>query len=135
MNTAIKSKHIIYSLFFLICIITFTHCSGNIESQLKAIAKETNTECPKMLDNWTRLDKCAATGGANFEYHLTILQIAITDTTNFKSQLKPQLLQVLKTNPSLKIFRDNDVTIKYIYNDKDGKYIFSETIIPQEYKQ
>jgi hypothetical protein len=88
-----------------------------------------------MLDNWTRLDKCVATGGAGFEYHLTILQIAITDTTNFKSQLKPRLLQVLKTNPSLKIFRDNDVTVKYIYNDKDGKYIFSETVSPREYKQ
>ncbi|WP_185155718.1 hypothetical protein [Dysgonomonas sp. 521] len=126
-------RNLLYLLLF-IGLISFTHCTGSIESRLQTIAKETNKDCPKILDNWTRLDSCVAVGGSDFEYHLTIMQIVIADTTNFKTQLKPQLVQVLKTMPDLKIFRDNDITVKYTYNDADGKYIFSEVIAPQEYK-
>lgn len=134
MNIFRMKRNLLY-VFLLTGLISFTQCTGSIESRLQAIAKETNKDCPKMLDNWTRLDKCVAVGSGNFEYHLTIMQIVITDTTSFKAQLKPQLLQVLKTMPDLKIFRDNDITVKYIYNDNEGKYIFSEVIMPHEYKQ
>lgn len=134
MNKLLSSRNLICT-FLLISIFSFTRCAGSIESKLQAIAAETNKDCPKTLDQWTRLDKCVAVGSSNFEYHLTILQVVISDTTTFQTQLKPQLLEVLKTNPDLKIFRDNGITVKYIYNDQNGKYIFSTIITPQEYKQ
>ncbi|MDR2951573.1 MAG: hypothetical protein LBV71_20475 [Prevotella sp.] len=134
MNIILKKQNIIY-LLILIVIVSFTQCSGSVESQLQSVAKETNRDCPIMRDQWTRLDSCSVQGENTFRYYFTIVQIVVTDTTNLKSQIKPQIIETVKNHPSTRIFRDNDVTLVYKYNDEQGKYLFTIMAAPQDYKK
>lgn len=134
MNRILKKRNIIYPLI-LIGIIIFTQCSGSVESQLQSAAKETNRDCPIMRDQWTRLDSCSVQAANTFKYYFTILQIVVTDTTNLKSQIKLQIIETVKTHPSTRIFRDNNVTLVYRYNDEKGKYLFTIVATPEEYKK
>jgi len=72
--------------------------------------------------------------GKNIKYYHTVSDVVISDTTLFKSNLKPQVISVVKTNPDMKFFRENDVTMQYQYNDQVGKYLFLMIISPQDYK-
>lgn len=133
MSRILKNRNIIY-LLILIGIVSFTQCAGSVESQLQAAAKETNKDCPIMRDQWTRLDSCSVEGASTFNYYFSILQIIVTDTTSLKSQIKPQIIETVKTHPSTKIFRDNDITLVYRYNDEKGKYLFTIVATPEDYK-
>lgn len=121
-------------IILLIGIIIFARCTGSVDSQLKKLSEEANTKCPKVLDQWTRLDSCAALPNQTIRYYHTLSEVTITDTTLFKSQLQPQIISSVKTNPDMKFFRKNNVTMQYEYRDQTGKYLFSVNISPEIYK-
>lgn len=127
-------KKEIFYLFIALSAVIFPFCSGSVDNQLKKIAEEANETSPKLLDQWTRLDSCEAIPNKNIRYYHTVSGVVISDTTLFKSNLKPQIVSVAKTNPDMKFFRENDVTMQYQYNDESGNYIFSIIISPQDYK-
>ncbi|MDR2955072.1 MAG: hypothetical protein LBV43_08320 [Prevotella sp.] len=134
MKYFLKKQNTLFLLLFTM--LTFSQCAGNIDDQLKKIAQEANAQCPKMLDQWTRLDSCAVYPGKKYTYYHSVINDAkITDTTLFKTNLKPQIISIVRTNPDMKFFRDNDVTLNYRYNDEKGNYIFSITATPEEYKK
>ncbi len=134
MKGIINRKGLFY-LFIAIGIIIFPFCSGSVDNQLKKIVEDTNKATPRLLDQWTRLDSCKALPGKNIRHFHTVSDIVISDTTLFKSNLKPQVVSVIKTSPDMKFFRENGgVTMQYQYNDQSGKYIFSLVITPEDYK-
>jgi len=114
--------------------IALPSCSESVDGRLKKIAEEANKTAPRLLDQWTRLDSCTALPNKNIRYYHTVSDVVISDTTLFKSNLKPQVVKVAQTSPDMKFFRENDVTMQYIYNDSAGKYIFSMIVTPQDYK-
>lgn len=124
-------------LFSLICIgFLFAQCGKSTDARLKELVEETNKMCPHMLDQWTRLDSCAVQSGSAMRYYHSIVgELIVTDTTLFKSKLEPQIISAMKTNPDVKFYRDNDITMEYQYNDTEGKYIFSMIITPDNYKK
>jgi len=124
----------IFYLFIALGTVIFPFCSGSVDNQLKKIAEEANKTTPRLLDQWTRLDSCQALTDKNIRYFHTVSDVVISDTTLFKSNLKPQIISVVKTSPDMKFFRENDVTMQYQYNDQAGKYIFSLVITPGDYK-
>jgi len=135
MNVLLQKKYILH-IFLLFCIIAFTQCAGSIDSQLKKIADEANKECPKMLDQWTRLDSCAAYPGKNYIYfHTLVNEGMILDTVKFKEQFKPVIISIVKTNPNMSFFRENDVTLHYQYNDEANKFRTTIVLTPDDYKK
>lgn len=134
MNDILKSKKIL-SLFLVLGLVTLTQCAGGFDSQLKKIAEESNKECPKMLDQWTRLDSCAAYPDKNYKYFHTIVSGgAVLDKTKFEANFKPVIISIIRTNPGMKFLRENEVTLHYQYTDEAGG---SQTVIvvtPEEYK-
>ena len=124
-------------LFSLVCAgLLFTRCNKSVDARLKELAEETNEMCPRMLDQWTRLDSCVAQSGFAMRYYHSIVgELIVTDTTLFKSKLEPQIISAMKTNPDVKFYKDNDITMEYQYNDTEGKYIFSMIITPGNYKK
>lgn len=121
-------------IILLVGIIISPGCTESVDSQLKKLLEGANTKCPKVLDQWTRLDSCAAFPNQTIRYYHTLSEVTITDTTLFKSQLQPQIISSVKTNPDMKFFRENNVTMQYEYRDQTGKYLFSVIIEPKEYK-
>ena len=112
----------------------FIQCGGSAESQLKKMAEEVNSKCPKVIDQWTSLDSCNSLSANSFKYHMTIKDVVITDTTVFKSNLTPQILSAIKISPEMKFFKENNITLIYEYRDQAKNYLFSVIATPNDYK-
>ena len=48
--------------------------------------------------------------------------------------MEPTILNVVKTNPDLKIYREHKVTMAYNYVDKKGVFLFKIMITSEKYK-
>lgn len=135
MNKLLKKENIL-SIFLVCSIALFIQCGGSVDGQLKKIAEESNKECPKVLDQWTRLDSCAAYPGKVYKYfHTVINNASVSDTEQFKTAFKPIIIATVKTNPAMKFFRENDVVLHYQYKDEAGNYNVTIEINPEDYKQ
>lgn len=111
--------------------------SPSLDKQLMYAASEINKTCPIMVDKDTRLDNAMSSSSQDFQYNYTLPNYTKEeiDTTVFEKALKPQLVNTISTNPDLKIFRDNNVTIIYNYKDKNGVFLLRISITPAEYKK
>lgn len=134
MNKILKSKNTLY-LFLILLLVAFVQCGGSIDNQLEKIAKESNKECPKMLDQWTRLDSCAAYPNKNYKYFHTIVSGGVVvDRTKFESNFKHVIISIIRTNPGMKFMRENEVTLHYHYIDEVDGSQASIVVTPEEYK-
>ncbi|MDU1889998.1 MAG: hypothetical protein E6767_04850 [Dysgonomonas sp.] len=134
MEKLFKKRNNQYFFLFVIFFV-FAQCSENVDSKLKSIAKDVNEkECPKMLDEYTRLDSCAALPNKTYKYYHTIQNLVVTDTTLIKANFAPQIVSMVKTDPQMKFFRENEVSLIYQYNGQNKNYLFSIIIAPEQYK-
>jgi hypothetical protein len=128
----IRRYGFLYLISFIV-LIGLAQCTGSLDSQLKARTRAENKNYPHLLDQYTRVDSCT-TYGTTYKYFLTLSDIMITDTTLFKVDMTPQIIKTAKINPKMVFFKKNDITLEYQYSDKDGKYICTIIIKPDEYK-
>jgi len=107
-----------------------------IDKVLVETANTLNKSCPVMLDADTRGDNVMALPNKTFLYNYTLINYenGMLDTTILKNNLTPNMINMVKTNPDMKYCRDNEVTLKYVYKDKNGNYMFSIVISPEKYK-
>jgi len=112
----------------------FKPAETTIDSQLMKIANEINKNCPFMVDSETRADN-VGTVAKTIYYNFTLINYSDyeIDKVLFESNIKPTVLNGVKTNPEMKYLRDKRVTFVYNYRDKNGKHIISFKFTPQEY--
>ena len=98
-------------------------------------ASEINKSCPMMVDKETRLDNAVALPENIFQYNYTLVNMekATTDISQIENYLRPILINSVKTNPDMKINRDNKTTMGYYYKDKNGEFLFKILITPDLY--
>lgn len=126
----------------LVCLsLALTSCKKEktIDDDLKEVAANINKTAPQNLADGVRLDSVSAQPGKIFRYNYTLTEDVNESVTpeqieSFKKTAKEGALQVIKTSPDIKEFRDNDVTMVYTYYDKNGKPTTDFKITPQEYK-
>ncbi len=103
--------------------------SGN--SELEKAVTEINKECPKLIDNETRLDSATSVDNT-FQYNYTLVNFSKGDPTvdieSAKKAIRASAQNNFDTNPAMKNFREKDVSLKYSYKDKTGKDLFDFTI-------
>jgi len=110
--------------------------NNNIDQQLKAVSEMTNKNCPMYVDSLTRMDNTMALPDNTFQYNYTIkIDTTVSSLSELKTNLKSIILNSVKTNPALKEFRDNSVTMAYSYNDEKGNFLFKIELSPNDYKQ
>lgn len=105
------------------------------DKQMMQIASELNKSCPMMVDAATQLDNAIALPENTFQYNYTLvsMEIETVDISELKNYLEPIILNTIKTNPDLKIFRDNEVIMAYNYKDRSGKHLFKLSFKPGNY--
>ncbi len=110
--------------------------SPAFDKQMMIVANELNKNCPLMIDAETRMDNSIALPGNVFQYHYTLLttEKTMVDTLEFKNYMEPNIINQIKTNPQMKLFRDNKITMNYLYRDKNAEYISLISITPDKYK-
>ena len=100
-------------------------------------ASELNKTCPIMVDQETRLDNAVALPGNILQYNYTLVHM-VKDSINLQDMqnyLTPVIINNVKTNPDLKIYRDHKTTMAYYYKDKNGAFVFKITVTPEQYGQ
>jgi len=108
----------------------------SIDSQLIEFTSQMNKNCPYMVDSDTRLDNAVPGAGKTIIYNYTLINFNRDDLDieYFESVMKPQILNVVRTNPQMKTLRDNDITFVYNYKDKSAIHILSITCSPKDYQ-
>ena len=119
------------SAFLIGCSNTLTFDKG-----MMTAASELNESCPMMVDQETRLDNAVALPDNAFQYNYTLVNFTKDelDLEEFTASMDPQITNNVKTNPDLKIFRDNHVTMKYYYKDKNGEFVAQFEVSYEDYK-
>jgi len=98
-------------------------------------AKNINEDCPKMIDEHTRLDDVLAMPPNELVYNYTLVDIDMDDVNmnNVLPSLEAMLLKTVKENNDFKIFRENRTTITYRYFDKEGLFMVKINVTPEKY--
>ena len=106
------------------------------EAMMEA-ASELNKTCPIMVDQDTRLDNAVALSENIFQYNYTLINLNKSEVNidTVKKYVEPGLINNVKTNPDLKAFRDNKITMVYYYKDKNGEFVLKISVTPDMYSE
>lgn len=123
-----------------VCLIalTLTSCQQAKQKIFEIASKEVNKQCPMTIDEVTRMDSTTYTGDDNtFTYYYTLTGTAddptIVEAT--QKQLAESLPEFIKNTDDLKMYREMDVTMLYIYlSDKNHQELFRVKVTPDMYK-
>lgn len=109
----------------------------SFDKKMVKVASNLNKTCPIMLDKETRLDNTVALPGHVFQYNFTLVHMTkgSVDVQALKKYIEPNALNNIKTNPDLKVFRDNKTTMNYFYRDKNGTFLLKISITPDQYEE
>lgn len=126
--------------FSLIPLMLLISCKKEktIDDELKEAAAGMNKMTPQILNDGIRLDSVSA-GTKMLKYNYTLTEdvkenVTEEEINNFKKEAKEGAINAIKTSADMKDFRDNDVTLKYSYYDKNGRPTADFTVTPAEYK-
>jgi hypothetical protein len=136
-NQKIRTNLSALILFLFIGSTCFTSCkmaggsSFKVEQALTEVANELNKKCPMQTDQ-----DVIVVGEKTLQYNCTLVnfnkeQLHIEDGIK---TLEPMFINKMKTDPTAKYFRDNNVTVSYHFSDKNGVYAFKIDITPEKYK-
>ena len=104
------------------------------EKMIKA-ANEINSHAPIIIDSATRFDNVNALQGDVFQYNytLTTLERTEVDTILLKTTGRESMIQQMKQDPRISVFRENNIEVRLRYSDKNGADIMTISILPGEY--
>ncbi|MFM2225958.1 MAG: hypothetical protein RJA07_2160 [Bacteroidota bacterium] len=138
-------SHFSFRKLFAICLIaiattSFSACNLLVDKDafqkiLVKTAEDMSKKCPMTVDSETRLDNVTALPDNELLYSYTLVNYAKADLNvkTFEDNMRPVILNAAKTNPDLKIFRDNKTTLTYSYKDKDGIFLTKISATEKDY--
>jgi hypothetical protein len=109
----------------------------SFDKAMMEAASELNKTCPIMVDQDTRLDNALALPENIFQYNYTLVNLDKSEVNvdTVKKYVEPGLINNVKTNPDLKVYRDNKVTMAYNYRDKNGVFVLKINVTPDLYAE
>lgn len=143
---ALRDKELIElmrRIFFVFFVASFSlilvQCTSDekvLQKKLNEIATNLNESVPVMLDQFTRFDGASVEAGNIFRYSYTVLNTENPDSLvgSALQSLKENIGAEFASNPDLLIFKKNNVTIEYVYNNETGTVIRSLLITPEDYQ-
>lgn len=109
--------------------------SGSSESALKKEVEKFNKELPQQLDEITRIDSISLPSDKILIYYLTVDVPKDEISPDYmKESVAPNILNIIRTEPNLDIFRKRETTWYYKYYDNRGSMFFEYVITPEMYK-
>jgi hypothetical protein len=115
----------------------FVNPKPSIDKVLLVATSEWNKNCPFMVDNQTRMDNAIALPDHTVQYNYSLVRLDARqiDTAMFHQAMEPGVINAIKTNPQMKLFREQKVQFVYNYRDKKGIYIAKLTVTPDMYAE
>lgn len=108
-----------------------------VSKQLDNLANSINKRCPLVIDSSTTLNNCEAGSGNTlyFSYQNNSVNKDEVDTISLIVNSRKEMINRMKTDPSLAALKDNDVSMIAKYYDKASKYICSVVVTPTDLKE
>jgi hypothetical protein len=107
---------------------------AGFEKIMRHTAAELNKTCPQQVDHDTRLDSASALSNKTFRYNYTLqFPKDSIEVEMLVLSVKPLMLNNVRTNADLQLFRENDVIFEYYFKDQHGEFLTRITISPEEY--
>ncbi|WP_432672835.1 hypothetical protein [Flavobacterium sp. SM2513] len=145
MEKTAKKKIIVQGIIFVISFgiaffganYFFSKKKETPNAMLVEASKEMNQSMPKMVDAATRLDSTSVES-STLNYHYTLINV-VKDSSDMDFDLVKQTMTAkaqenLDTNTAMKEYRENGVSLHYIFKDKDQNEIFDYTVKHQNQK-
>jgi flagellar biosynthesis/type III secretory pathway M-ring protein FliF/YscJ len=130
----IVTQVVLFIVVFAIAFFGTKYVMSNLNSSNPELGKavaEMNKQCPQVIDADTRLDS-TSTFEDTFQYHYSLVNFSKEDSKldveNVKKTIQKLAQENFDINPAMKNFREKQVSLKYTYKDKTGKYLFDFTI-------
>jgi hypothetical protein len=122
--------------FIIMFFVTQSLFKPSFDKQLVEFANEFNKNCPMNLDEYTLLKNVVALPNKTIQYNYTLIGMTKAEVKidTVKKYVFPALLQNLKSNPDMKFFRENKVTLNYYYSDKNGEFVTQYVVKPEMYE-
>ena len=116
---------------------TDSNSVNEFDAVLRITAEKINKMCPMMIDKYTRMDNVAVLSNKKILHNYTLINDVVGDYTDeyLENEFASILINKVKTNPGLSLWRENNITLVYHYSDKNGITIEQYTITPEMYKQ
>ena len=119
--------------------ILITQCDSDkkaVNKKLTEMASNLNESAPVMLDDFTRFDKATVTNDNVFQYNYTVLNTQNPDSLIkvVENSLIKNIKLEFNTNPQLIFFKENNISIDYVYNDENNQVIRRIQIDSSNYK-
>lgn len=94
----------------------------SVEKQLAQAAEINNKKLPMLLSNEIRLDRISAEPGRQVYYFHTLMALKSSglDSNRVGQLLRPPHLEDFCKGPDMRMFRDNNVNMVYVYSGSDG---------------
>ena len=109
---------------------------------IKIVAKILDESCPIMIDDETRCDHFDAmedNNGIIMQYTFTLINRLVTnysdtEITLFKILQEKKLIKILQEDPKMEIIRENNITVTFLYYDKNHSLFMLFKLTPEKYK-
>ncbi|MGI6572703.1 MAG: hypothetical protein ACOX19_04630 [Fermentimonas sp.] len=100
------------------------------------MASELNESVPVMLNSYIRLEGASVSPDNVFQYRYTVLNTDNPDSlvNSGLPELRETIRSEYEFNPRLRIFKENNVVVEYIYMSEENRVIHSLRMNPEEYK-
>ncbi len=109
----------------------------SFDKEIEHASIELNKECPMMVDPNTRLDNAEALPGRKIKYNYTLVELEKSEINldTVTKYVEPGIVNNIKTNQEMALYRDNNTTFIYNYKDKNGLFVYEFTVTPEMYKE
>ncbi len=109
-----------------------------IHKVLMKFARKINETMPIVVESGLRCENVNALPGRKFQYNFTLTDLLKEDVDtsrikNFIVKRKPLLINAIRTDSSMELFRQQKVTLIYTYRDKHANYLYNIIIKPEDY--
>lgn len=106
-----------------------------IPEDLASAAEIMNSRCPEMVDPESRLDSVLLLpDGLCFYYTLPNKVKEAIPASAFTAYLLPGIVDNIRTNPRMEMFRDSSVVMLFEYGDRNGELITEFSVGPERYR-
>ena len=125
---------------FIVSTFFFIGCQTKKKSKtaydlLQTVSSDLNKKCPIQVDSILKLENTVALPIATFRYNYILKYDTVKyDIQEFEKSLRITTLNMAKTNPDGKIFKDLFTTLEYNFSDTIGHFLFRLVFKPDEYR-
>lgn len=120
-----------FALAFFVAKYLFSINKETPNDMLLKASKEMNATMPSMVDAETRLDS-ASVENLTLNYHYTLINV-VKDSSDMdfdlvKKTMTAKAQENLDTNAAMKDYRENAISLHYIFKDKNQSDVFDYTV-------